>query len=314
MEIDKNILYDLYFNQNMSQNQIAKKLNVAQSTVSVNCSKYGFTKKYYWSDEEILFLEENWGKKSMKCIAKNLNKSVHAVNVKAKRLKLGGINTASEYITASELARAIGYADRTVIRWIKQKGLIGAKRKLSARPFWRIDLRDFWKWAFDNKDLIDWRKIKENSLGLEPKWVKDVRKASYKYPDNWGTRWNKEQDKLLTMYWNAGKTANEIAELMNRTPTGAKKRAGRLGLDKRVIEIPWKSIEDEILISMKIQGFSDYSIAEELGRGRSSVTYRKNKLIKLGLLNLNNKKDTKPPTKANLVSTVNGLDNKPLTL
>lgn len=310
MEISKELLEDLYFNKNMSQPQIAKHLFVSQSVVSVNFTKYGFKSRRIWNEADVEYLEDNWGKWSVECLAKNLNKSVHAVNAKAKRLGLGGVNKSSEYIVAAELAKAIGYDSKTVYRWINEKGLIARKRKLSNKYFWRIDLKDFWDWALDNKDLIDWRKIKSNALGLEPAWVADVRKNSYNCPANLCARWTEPQDKMLIMYWNIGKSIKEISELMSRSQSGIKKRAARLGLPKKIIEIPWKSVEDSLLIEMYSVGLSDSGIAEELGRSRSSVRYRRNKLIKLGIL----KRDTKTPTKVDLASIQSGLDNKPVTL
>ena len=48
-------------------------------------------KKRVWSDEEISFLCENWGQKSVGQIAGKLKRSKIAVMSKADRLKLGGI-------------------------------------------------------------------------------------------------------------------------------------------------------------------------------------------------------------------------------
>lgn len=262
-----------------------------------------------WTIEDVNYLEENWGKISIKSLSKNLNRSHVSVKTKAKRIGLPGINISAETIIASELARAIGCSKDTVYHWIKDKGLNGNKRKLSNVAYWRISLPDFWEWAFCNSDLINWRKFEINSLGLEPDWVSEIRKNN-KRPINSREIWSESQDKFLMMYWNSNKSIDDISKIMNRTKDAIKHRIRDLGLPKRRIPIKWKKIEDDLLIRMNFIGYSDELIAEELGRSRSSVRYRRNKLIKLGIL----KRDTKTPTKVDLVSIETGLDNKPVTL
>ena len=53
----------------------------------------------WWSNEEIEFLEDNWGYKSIPVIAKSLNRTINAVKVKAVRLGLGDHLDSGNYIT-----------------------------------------------------------------------------------------------------------------------------------------------------------------------------------------------------------------------
>lgn len=306
MIISKEILEELYFKQNKTQYEIAEILGVTQSCVSANFVKYGFDFRSKWTKEDIEYLEDNFGLKNIKTLARKLNRSEDAVIIKAKKIGLGGITETTNCINASQLADAIGADAKTVLRWINDKGLKARKIVLAKeKAYWQIKLENFWKWASINKDRINWAKFEVNNLGKEPLWVEEIRKRDLAKPKNQNTKWTKEQEKKLIMYWNAGKTASEIAKIMNRTKEGVWRKVARLGLDKRVVALPFKKIEDEILINMKLNGAKDIEIAEELGRSYGSVSFRRKTLIKEGKLNwkYRDKKATKNPNQSILSST-----------
>ncbi|MGN2336837.1 hypothetical protein ACTFIN_01755 [Clostridium cagae] len=281
----KEFFEELYFNQNLTQKQIAAKINMSQSFVNSQFMKLGIKSKSGWSKKDVAFLEDNFGIKSVKTLAKCLNRTEDAVIIKAKRLGLGGINQSSELLTLRDIYRAVGADMKTVKIWIRKYGLIASKRTLSKeKAYWRISLNNFWKWAKEHQELIKWSRFEVNSLGKEPKWTVDARKSDLKRPKKEAYKWTKEEDKLLRMYWNANKEAKEIAQIMHRSKQGVLRRASRLELNRRIILLPFKLIEDEILINMKLQGYRDIDIAEELGRSYGSVKFRRTQLIKQGKL------------------------------
>lgn len=53
----------------------------------------------WWNKEEIEFLEDNWGYKSIPAIAKSLNRTISAVKAKAVKLGLGDHLDSGKYIT-----------------------------------------------------------------------------------------------------------------------------------------------------------------------------------------------------------------------
>ena len=69
----------------------------------------------FWSAEEVEYLEENWGIKSIPNIAKNINRTVAAVKAKAIKLELGEYNNSGIYITFNQLLKALGYNSYTHI-------------------------------------------------------------------------------------------------------------------------------------------------------------------------------------------------------
>lgn len=56
-----------------------------------------------WTLEEDAYLTEKYGELSIKTIAKNLGRTVDAINVRKVRLHLGSFLDAGDYITFSQL-------------------------------------------------------------------------------------------------------------------------------------------------------------------------------------------------------------------
>lgn len=283
--IDKSLLEELYFNQNKSQKEISEILNVSQSYISAQFIKLEIKSRRIWTKQDVDYLEERFGVFSVKTIAKHLNKTPYSVIIKAKRLGLGGVTTASDLLNANQLASSVGTDRKTVVRWIQKDGLEASKKVLSERAFWRIKINSFWKWAEKHQELIKWTKFEENALGKEPNWVEVARKKYALKPKREAEKWTIKEDETLKMYWNANKITNEIAEILNRSSNAVLKRAKRIGLSKRKIQIPWKPIEIETLIQMKMEGYTDAQVAEELGRGLEGVVFRRKMLIKENKLN-----------------------------
>ena len=129
-----------------------------------------FGVKPIWKPEEIEHLKEHWGDISIPAIAKNLNRSISAVKQKAVKLKLGRHIHRGEYITLNQLLHALGRyhgASYTKAQWIK-KGLPVKQKKSVNMSYQIIYLDEFWKWAYENRTIIDFSKFEENNLGLEP--------------------------------------------------------------------------------------------------------------------------------------------------
>lgn len=277
-ELTKELLYDLYFVKNMTQYEIAELFGVRQNVISVRFKKFGFIAKSKWKDEEIEFLKDRWGVMGVNGIAKKLGRSYNSICVKAKRLGLSGATLSRDSVNANQLAKALNVDGKTVHRWIKNKGLKAVKKSITKSAFYWIDIEYFWKWAYINKNIVKWRNVEPNILGKEPDWVSEERNKSFKEPLNRNYKWTKKEDGILKMYWGY-KTADEIGKILGRTKAGVLKRARRLNLKKLVIAIPFKPIEDETLIDMKLKGLKDKDIAEELGRSEESVRFRRQTLI-----------------------------------
>jgi hypothetical protein len=184
-----------------------------------------------WMQEEINFLEENWGKRKVSTLSKQLNRSENGIVLKAKRLGLGPSKENQGLLNANQLAVALG-VDRHAITdyWIEKCGL-RAVRKVTKElfKFWSINIDDFWKWAKDNQDKFDTRRFEQLLLGPEPAWMKDKRRLDRSLPVRRFQKWTaKEDERLRTLFKCGLYTYKQIGELMGRSNESVERRASRI--------------------------------------------------------------------------------------
>lgn len=281
--VTKNQIEQLYIRQGLTQEETAKRLGIAKSTLWNYCKEYGIKSNKIWADEEVYYLEENYGKYSLKTLAKNLSRTESAIRGKCLRLGLTSALGNTGLLNTSDIARALGIDRKTVWNYIQEKGLPAKKKVvLSKKKFWRIDTKDFWKWLEDNKNLINLSNLEKNMLGLEPDWVDKKRKEDIRNNTRHNKNWTKAEVDYLKANYKI-KTFNEIAIDLNRTINSIQVKSRKLGLSK-VIEIKWKTVEVNFLIDMKKKGSTDMEIAEELGRSLASVDWKRKELLKKGVL------------------------------
>ncbi len=125
-------------------------------------------------------LQRRYGKTTLKSISKKLNRSENAIEIKACRLGLSSALEATGELTAAEIANVFKIDAHVVVdRWIKDRELKAQYKAVKfTRKFWRIKIEDFWKWAEDNKEIINFSKLERNILGKEPSWVDLERKRT----------------------------------------------------------------------------------------------------------------------------------------
>lgn len=133
--------------------------------------------KKTWTDEQIEKLRDLWGTKDYRSIARNLGHTETAVRLKAKRLGLGAMKNASDYMCAKEISRIMGVDFHTVTDyWIKKLGLqcrrIEGKRKTLYIMVRHDELVRFLK---NNQEIFDSRRIEPYGLGCEPEWLHQKR-------------------------------------------------------------------------------------------------------------------------------------------
>lgn len=231
--------------------------------------RYGKT----WTKEEDLFLEDKVGKWKLETIAEKLGRTVFAVETRMERLGISSTVLESGKITASELAKSCGVESKTVYNnWIKKKGLPAIRKvtKLKAR-FWLIDIDKFWKWAEQNKDLIDFTRVKDYVLLPQPDWVEMERKRDYKtIPKRKRAKWTKEEENRVIWMYKNNCSFREIAKALQRSETAIRRKVSRLkktgDLPKDKISLRWTDKEIEMMIQLEKQGLKDEEIAYELGR------------------------------------------------
>lgn len=244
-----------------------------------------------WPEEKVEYLKEAWGRISIPTIAKNLDKSVNAVKLKAQRLGLGAFLDSGEYITLCQLCKLlkVSYSSWSLGTW-KRHGMPAKKKKVVNNSFRIIYMKDFWKWLERNKMLIDLARVEPGDLGPEPYWAHEKRKADIAAAPYKECRpWTPEEDQRLINLLNEFRYSyREISIRLKRTEGAINRRMKDLGLKQRPVKAdnhhPWTDEETEILVDMYYKGYIAEVIAEKIPRGAKAINGKIERMVKEGKL------------------------------
>jgi hypothetical protein len=211
-------------------NQLMEDYGVPKYTIVNFASKNGLTKKKSpdWTENEEEFLANNWHKGIQYC-SKKLKRTDIAVNLKAKRIGLGGCVSGSHYLTGLNVANIMGIDIHVVLRWLNN-GLL--KNKLAPFPnrkIYLIDLSDLESFLQYNLNLWDSRKMKGSLWIKEPEWFRNKKTKDKLRPINEGKKYTKAEDKkIIDMFKTGDYTYQQIGESVGRSLSSVEHRLNRL--------------------------------------------------------------------------------------
>ena len=87
--LDRDLLYQKFIVEDKSVEEVAKYFNTTIGSINYWNNKYNFHKRKEWKNEEIEYLKENFGSQPIGEIARKLNRSVSAVILKSRKLRMG---------------------------------------------------------------------------------------------------------------------------------------------------------------------------------------------------------------------------------
>ena len=236
-----------------------------------------------WSPAEEEYIRENWGSYGgVFRIAKALGRSENAVIIHAKRLGLGPYLDEGRYISLFKLLSIIigkrtesGCVSYTYRRLINL-GIPFHKIRV-VKSLWRmVDLDEFWMWAEDHKEELNFSRFEENSLGAEPEWVKKKRKidqSNSRMTHSGKCRWTElELECLRTMLKN-GATYEELSKQLRRTSGAIRRKIYDLYLPHPTgaKQVKWQKAEISELMQMTEEGFNVDYCAVKLNRSPEAV-------------------------------------------
>lgn len=220
-------------------------------------------------------LQDSWGTVSVQRIADNLHRSFRAVRNMALRLGLGPAYSAGDFISYAQLLEGLGYnkAGTTMVR-LKRLGLPVIKKTLVTKEHYVINLSAFWKWAEQNRAVIDFSKMEPLVFGWEPDWVAEARKVNRERPKKRLRRWTDTEDRELVWGMEHGKSYADLAKQFDRTECAIRSRLYSVGRGDLATRSDWREWTEQEVETMKaaiLRGESYDQIGARLDRPASAV-------------------------------------------
>lgn len=228
----------------------------------------------------------------METIAKNLNRTVNAIQIKAVKLKLGPFLEAGDYISLNkffnELIGAYVGKTYTINQW-KEKGLPIKTKKVKNSSFKVSSLNDFWECAEKNRTLINFSKLEPLVFGKEPEWLEEQRKADIENTYFKKTPWTNSDDWYLETLVNQYKyTYREISLKLKRTEGAIKRRLVDLNIKARPVKRSnhnlWTEKETNLLIDLFNKGRTRTTYPNYINRSAQACSGKIERLIKEGVI------------------------------
>ncbi|NFM46571.1 hypothetical protein FDB72_10565 [Clostridium botulinum] len=252
-----------------------------ESTLYAHLNKHNLIikKRRDYTKEELIYLEEKWGAKSVKSIAKKLNRSEWAVRMKAYKMGLGDPKLSIDGITINQLSKAIGVHYQSIMRnWVEQYGFPVKNKVLINESITYATQNDFWEWAKDNKNLIDFSRIEENILGKEPQWAKEKRRIDILANNKSRNKrpWtDSEIEKLISLLKTYNFTYADIAERLGRSQSAVKRKIYDLKIPYRPVPkrrgVFWTKDQKVKLKKLYDKGYTPTLISKTIGKSEFSI-------------------------------------------
>lgn len=187
-----------------------------------------------WTQEELDYIREVWGSKTVPQIAKHLGRSVTAVRIKTTRLGYDGQKWSGEMMSARKVSELLGVDVHAVCDyWIPKCGLKAKRRQLGVtkKTTTIIMFEDLLKWLEAHQDLWDSRRVEMYALGMEYDWLKKKRKADADKPVRQAQKWTQQEDaRLIALFKRGNMTYAEIGAELGRPASGIEHRLKRLDI------------------------------------------------------------------------------------
>lgn len=185
----------------------------------------------YWSESEVVYLEEKWGVIPVENIARKLNRTKSSILLKAHKIGLREQVLANgEYLTPKDIATILSVGTRTIYCWM-DKGLIKYRRlKINSIKKYQIKISSFaqfleaYKEKWDSRIAdIDYIKAcfltgREKGNNHTPEWLLNkIEEDKHNRHSFSRKQWTvKEKVKLKGMA-DSGISYRNIAALLNRS-------------------------------------------------------------------------------------------------
>lgn len=183
-----------------------------------------------WTDKEIEYLGNNWGRRSREQVARRLGKSVNACRAKAERLGIGSSSKNTEGIPVFELQEIIGVSSSNIFKtWIEGNNLKTKKVGM----FVVVDEKDLVQFMKEHPHLWDARKC-DYYYFYTYDWFIDklMRERDKGYAETKVKKWTTHEERELMTLRRRGYTFAEIGQKLNRTKSSVGRKYSILSTER----------------------------------------------------------------------------------
>ncbi|MCR5447197.1 MAG: SANT/Myb domain-containing protein [Schwartzia sp.] len=241
-------------------------------------------KEMYWTPEEKACFDKWYGKKPLPKIAKALGKTMSALINRRNKLRLGAFTEAGDMVSMNSVFMALrgvgvgcGYSYQ-IKSWVENRGFPMHYVTISERRVRMVKLSELWEWLYDNRAFISFEKFARGSLGDEPAWVDEKRKADLKLAMRAKlTPWTPQEDARLRSLLKQYKyNCFELSKMLRRSEGAIIKRCRDLKLKDRPVRIgahegKWTPEDIRQLKGFIADGKRYPEISDALNRSEKSI-------------------------------------------
>lgn len=269
---------------------IAESMHKSPNAIYLRAKRLGITliqDRRSWSIEEENYLIEHWGVDAIEKIAKDMQRSIYSIRVKATRLGLGHMCKANtEQLTVADISYYLGVSHERITETWKNYGLKLKKKKVTKKySYYCISIEDLMEFLKTHQDLWNANYLELNIFGIEPDWLTAKRRKDALNPPIEYRPWTNDEIKLATDLLKIGYDYELIAERLHRTPGSVAYKLRSLGYSYRLPKF-WKGTEIKYL-KEHYEDMTNEEIADHLNRSSKAI---ESKAGELGVSKLTRKK------------------------
>lgn len=216
----------------LTYKELSELLNRSETSIDKKLRSLGVprTKSVFWTDEDDIFLEINWGVKSIDWIAKKLGRSPGGVRRRGYDKGLGGMYSNGYYLTVTEISTMLNIDPSTVYNWIRTKKLKAINRTFDKKKCVFVKFETLYNFLKENQKLWNATRLEYMGLNQEEEWlIKKRKEDNNELKNKVNTSWTRKEEEQLIKMVSSNKSLGEMSKAINRTKDSivSKRRALR---------------------------------------------------------------------------------------